>query len=111
MNCAIGLDFATEGARLILINEKCEILNRFETKLAQVNIGENNSRTQDVKSWITALDNLISQAASFIKNNSLNPVILYTSLSNTILFLMFGVYSKYLTVKLYPVFITPSPFW
>ena len=74
MNCAIGLDFATEGARLILINEQCEILNRFETKLAKVNIGENNSRTQDVKSWITALDYLISEAASFIKNKSLNPV-------------------------------------
>jgi hypothetical protein len=53
---------------------KCEILNRFETKLAKVKIGENNSRTQDVKSWITALDYLISEAASFIKNKSLNPV-------------------------------------
>ena len=62
MNVYFGLDIATEDARLIIISDKCEILDRFKTKLANVKIGSDLSRRQDSKSWGEACAKLITQA-------------------------------------------------
>ena len=62
MNVYFGLDVATEDARLIIISDKCEILDRFKTKLANVKIGSDLSRRQDSNSWGEACAKLITKA-------------------------------------------------
>lgn len=79
MNGVVGLDFATQSARAILIDENAKIIDRINTDLAPVVIGENNSRTQDPKSWLYALNFLLEKIEESAKNNS----ILITGLSIT----------------------------
>jgi len=50
----IGLDFATQSARAIIIGEDGRILTRFTTDLEPVKIVD-KSRTQNPESWVKAL--------------------------------------------------------
>jgi D-ribulokinase len=86
MNGSIGLDFATQSARAVLIDEGGKIRARFTTELAEVVMGKNNSKTQDPKSWLYAIDYLLERIFESAKENSLNPTALViTATSGTFL--------------------------
>lgn len=86
MNGAIGLDFATQSARAILIDENAKIKARFNTDLAPVVTGANNSRTQDPKSWLYALNYLLEQVEVAAKELGITPTSLaITATSGTFL--------------------------
>jgi len=79
MNGFIGLDFATESARAILLNENGQILARTSTKLAPVIVGTDGSRRQDPKSWIAALDQLLSKICKQAGDLKIEPTALSIS--------------------------------
>ena len=74
MNGSVGLDFATQSARAILIDDSGKIIERFNTDLAQVITGLNNSRTQDPKSWLYAINFLLEKVEEATKKHSMNIV-------------------------------------
>ena len=85
MNGYIGLDFATQSARAIVINDSAQILTRISTELEPV-ITIGKSRTQNPASWISALNFLLKSVAEFCEANSVTPVALsMTATSGTFL--------------------------
>ena len=86
MNGSIGLDFATQSARAILIDENAKIISRIGTELSPVTLGANNSRTQDPKSWLYAINFLLEKMEEAAKENSITPIgISITATSGTFL--------------------------
>ena len=73
MNGFIGLDFATESARALLLNETGQVLARTNAKLAPVIVGADGSRKQDPKSWIAALDQVLSEICKQAAELKINP--------------------------------------
>ena len=76
MNGFIGLDFATESARALLLNEAGQVLARTRAKLAPVIVGADGSRKQDPKSWILALDQILSEICQQATDLKINPIAL-----------------------------------
>ena len=76
MNGFIGLDFATESARALLLNEAGQVLARTSAKLAPVIVGADGSRKQDPKSWILALDQILSEICQQATDLKINPIAL-----------------------------------
>jgi sugar (pentulose or hexulose) kinase len=76
MNGFIGLDFATESARALLLNETGQVLARTNAKLAPVIVGADGSRKQDPKSWIAALDQVLSEICQQATDLKIKPIAL-----------------------------------
>ena len=76
MNGFIGLDFATESARALLLNEAGDVLARTNAKLAPVIVGPDTSRRQDPKSWIVALDQVLTSICKQAADLKINPIAL-----------------------------------
>jgi sugar (pentulose or hexulose) kinase len=76
MNGFIGLDFATESARALLLNETGQVLARTNAKLAPVIVGADGSRKQDPKSWIAALDQVLSEICKQAVDLKIKPIAL-----------------------------------
>lgn len=76
MNGFIGLDFATESARALLLNDLGLVIARVGTKLAPVIIGSDGSRRQDPKSWKIALDKMLSEICKQASDLKITPVAL-----------------------------------
>ena len=81
----IGLDFATQSARAIIIGEDGRILTRFTTDLEPVKIVD-KSRTQNPESWVKALNFLLKNLAQYCDTNQVEPTALaITATSGTFL--------------------------
>ena len=52
MSLALGLDFATQSARAVLLDVNGRIYNRISKDLALVISGDDGSRKQDPQSWL-----------------------------------------------------------
>ena len=76
MNGYLGLDFATESARALLLNEAGEVQARSNAKLAPVIVGADGSRRQDPKSWIVALNQILSEICKQANDLKINPIAL-----------------------------------
>ena len=72
MSLALGLDFATQSARAVLLDANGTIHNRISKDLSPVITGTDGSRRQDPKSWLDALDYLVSASTEYARVNNLN---------------------------------------
>jgi xylulokinase len=57
----LGIDFATQSARAILIDSQAKIYSRVSCDFAAVMSGGDGRLTQDPQSWITAIDWLLTE--------------------------------------------------
>ena len=71
MSLALGLDFATQSARAVILDENGQIYNRISIDLAPVITGSDGSRRQDPQSWLDALDYLVSASLKYAEVNKL----------------------------------------
>lgn len=74
MKVFFGLDIATEGARLVIIDEMANVRHRFKVKLTKVELGQNGSRRQDSNSWFKASIELINLALHKCDENNWQPI-------------------------------------
>ena len=58
----LGIDFATQNSRAVLIDSENHVLARFSHELAPVISGADGRLTQDPRSWVVAADYLLAQA-------------------------------------------------
>ena len=69
----IGIDIATSNIRAVAIDRTGTPLARASEPLAQVIKGSDKSATQDSKSWISSLDNVLTQLCKQLSEKRLIP--------------------------------------
>ena len=69
----IGIDIATSNVRAVAIDRTGTPLARASEPLAQVIKGSDKSATQDSKSWISSLDNVLTQLCKQLSEKRLIP--------------------------------------
>ncbi len=69
----IGVDIATSNIRAIAIDRSGNPLARANAALAQVKKGVDKSATQDSKSWISSIDNVLTQLCKQLSEKGLIP--------------------------------------
>lgn len=69
----IGIDIATSNIRAVAIDRSGNPLARANAALAQVKKGVDKSATQDSKSWISSIDNVLTQLCKQLNEKGLIP--------------------------------------
>jgi sugar (pentulose or hexulose) kinase len=69
----IGIDIATSNIRAVAIDHTGAPLARANASLAQVKRGADKSATQDSKSWISSIDNVLTNLGSQLTEKGLIP--------------------------------------
>ena len=69
----IGIDIATSNIRAVAIDQSGTPLARANAPLAPVKRGDDKSATQDSKSWISSLDNVLTQLCKQLSEKGLIP--------------------------------------
>ena len=69
----IGIDIATSNIRAVAIDQSGTPLARVNAPLAPVKRGDDKSATQDSKSWISSLDNVLTQLCKQLSEKGLIP--------------------------------------
>ena len=69
----IGIDIATSNIRAVAIDQSGTAVARANAPLAQVIRGDDKSATQDSKSWITGIDNVLTQLCKQLVEKALIP--------------------------------------
>ena len=69
----IGIDIATSNIRAVAIDQSGAALARASAPLAQVKRGDDKSATQDCKSWIYAIDNVLTSLCNELNQKQLIP--------------------------------------
>lgn len=64
----LGIDFATQNSRAVLINSDNQVLARFSHELGPVSSGVDGRLTQDPESWLVAGKYLVEQANAQAKD-------------------------------------------
>ena len=68
----IGIDIATSSMRAVAINRSGIALARSSAPLTAVTVGANSSATQDSKSWISAIDEVLSNLSKQLQEKGLS---------------------------------------
>lgn len=69
----IGIDIATSNIRAVAIDQSGTPVARANAPLAQVKRGDDKSATQDSKSWISSVDNVLTQLCKQLSETALIP--------------------------------------
>ena len=69
----IGIDIATSNIRAVAIDQSGTPLARANAPLAPVKRGDDKSATQDSKSWVSSLDNVLTQLCKQLSEKGLIP--------------------------------------
>jgi len=69
----IGIDIATSNIRAVAIDQSGTPLARANAPLAPVKRGDDKSAAQDSKSWISAIDNVLTQLCKQLSEKGLIP--------------------------------------
>lgn len=72
-NCSIGIDIATENARVVLLSEEHHVLFRQSHQLSPVQPGANGALVQDPNSWVNAVTKLLESALIWARDSKMNP--------------------------------------
>ena len=67
----LGIDFATQSSRAVLIDTKSKIYARISRDLAPVVRGDDGRLTQDTASWTRAIDELLQEIIGIAKEQNL----------------------------------------
>ena len=70
---SIGIDIATSNIRAVAIDQSGTPVARASAPLAPVKRGDDKSATQDSKSWISSLDNVLTQLCKQLGEKALIP--------------------------------------